>query len=221
MRSPTPHVRLIHTDEIPPAAVEDFVHGVSSPGLDLVVEKQLDSGPFAGLEWLVPTGLILFIGQGYFNGFLSEMGKEHYAVLKDNLKALRDRSASVKVKLIRVQGRPLADQPYSLLYSIYFEDPAGRRFKFLVPNGKAGDPESERAMDAFGDFLAAAYSGDLDANQKAILTEAPAVGATVLLAFNPRTGRIDPIHPITRVFIMPTSEEQEGQIMGSLDPPLR
>jgi hypothetical protein len=215
MPSTTSHIRLIFTDEIPPVAFEGFLGSVSSPGLDLVVERRPQSGPFAGLDWLVPTGLILFIGQGYFNGFLSEMGKEHYAVLKDNLKALRDSCASFAVRLIGARRKAPGDQPYSLFYSIYFEDHTGRRFKFLVPNGEVGDPDAEQAMDAFGDFLAAVHSGELDADQKAMLADAPAFGANVLLAFNLRTGRIEPINPVTRAFGLPISHS-EGR---SLDPP--
>lgn len=185
MASPAPQVGLIHTDDIPPAAFADFVQSVSAPGLDLVVESRPRGGPFAGLEWLIPTGLMLFIGQGYFNGFLGEMGKDHYAVLKAGLKALRDRFASVKVTMVATAGKASADQPYSLFYSIYFEDPEGRSFKFLVPNGEAGDLGAERAMDAFGDFLAAAYSGELAADQKAMLAKAPVFGGTALLGAEP------------------------------------
>lgn len=195
MSSPPPQVGLIYTDDIPRAVFDDFVQGVSAPGLDFRVESRPRCGPFAGLEWLIPTSVMLFIGQGYFNGFLGEMGKDHYAVLKAGLKTLRDRFASVKVTLVGTPGKASSDQPYSLFYSIYFEDPAGRRFKFLVPNGEAGDPEAGKAMDAFGDFLAATYSGDLDVEQMGMLAKAPTFGGPALLAFNPQTGRIEPIHP--------------------------
>jgi hypothetical protein len=143
---------------------------------------------------------MLFIGQGYFSGFLNEMGKDHYTALKAGFKALRNRFSSVRVTLVGTPGKVSEDQPYSLFYSIYFEAPAGRRFKFLVPNGEAGDPDAERAMDAFGEFLAAAYNGGLDAEQVDFLARAPAFGGTVLLAFNLENGRIEPIHPVTRVF---------------------
>ncbi len=68
---------------------------MSAPGLDLVVESRPSNGPLAGLEWLIPTGVILFLAQGYFNGFLNEMGKDHYEVLKAGLKALRRRFSGV------------------------------------------------------------------------------------------------------------------------------
>lgn len=207
MSSPPPQIGLIYTDDIPLAVFDDFVQNVSAPGLDFVIESRPRSGPFAGLEWLIPTGVMLFISQGYFNGFLGEMGKDHYVSLKAGLKALRDRFASVKVTLIGTPGKASADQPYSLFYSIYFEDPAGRRFKFLIPNGEAGDSEADKAMEAFGDFLAAAHSGELGTDQKAMLAKAPVFGGTALLAFNPQSGRIEPIHPVTRIFGFPRSTD--------------
>lgn len=200
MSPPIPHLGLIYTEEVPAAVFDDFVETVSAPGLDLVLESREPNGPFAGMEWLIPTGVMLFIAQGYFNGFLGEMGKDHYAALKAGIKGLRDRFSVVRVTVVGTPGKASADQPYSLFYSIYFEDPAGRRFKFLVPNGEAGDPDAERAMDAFGDFLEAVYGGGLDSGQREVLARAPAYGGTVLLAFNPATGRIEPIHPVTRVF---------------------
>ena len=204
MSSPAPQLTLIYTENVPPAVFDDFIEAVSAPGLDLVLESRSPDGPFAGLEWLIPTGVMLFIGQGYFNGFLNEMGKDHYAVLKSGLKSLRDRFSSVRVTLVGTPGKTSDDQPYSLFYSIYFEYPTGRRFKFLVPNGATGDPAAERAMDAFGDFLAAAYRGELDPEQTDTLSRARAFGGTVLLAFNPETGWIEPIHPVTRVFGLPS-----------------
>lgn len=204
MSSSSPQLGLIYTEDVPRAVFDDFVETVSTPGLDLAIESRPPSGPFAGLEWLIPTGVMLFIGQGYFNGFLSEMGKDHYAVLKAALKSLRDRFALVRVTVVGTPGKASLDQPYSLFYSIYFEAPTGRRVKFLVPNGEAGDQDAFRAMDAFGEFLAAAYSGDLYPAQRDMLARAPAFGGTALLAFNPETGRIEPIHPVTRVFGLPS-----------------
>lgn len=204
MSSPVPHLGLIYTEDVPEAVFDDFVAAVSAPGLDLVLESREPDGPFAGMEWLIPTGVMLFLAQGYFNGFLGEMGKDHYAALKTGIKGLRDRFSTVRVTLIGTPGKASADQPYSLFYSIYFEDPAGRRFKFLVPNGEAGDPEAERAMDAFGAFLEAAYDGALEPDHADEMARAQAFGGTVLVAFNPATGRIESIHPVTRVFGLPS-----------------
>ncbi len=206
MSSPAPHIGLLHTEDVPPELFADFIGAVSAEGLDLNVESRPPNGPFAGLEWLIPTGFMLFIGQGYFNGFLSEMGKDHYVVLKPGLKSLRDRFSSVKVTLIGTPGKVSGSQPYSLFYSIYFEGPAGRRFKFLVPNGDVGDAAAEEAMDAFGDFLAAAHAGELAPEQLDMLARAQAFGGTVLLAFNPDHGRIEPIHPVTRIFGLPAAD---------------
>jgi hypothetical protein len=205
MDSPTPHLGLVYVEDIPPAVFDSLVETVGAPGLDLVLESRPRPGPFAALEWLIPTGVMLFITQGYFNGFLGEMGKDHYALLKTGLKALRERFSSVQVTMFATPGKAAKDQPYSLFYSIYFDDPAGRLFKFLVPNGEAGDEQADQAMTAFGDFLEGWYSGALEPELLDILERAPAFGSTILVAFNRETNRIEPIHPVTRVFGLPPS----------------
>ncbi|SFJ29933.1 hypothetical protein [Caulobacter sp. UNC279MFTsu5.1] len=161
MSPPIPHLGLIYSEDVPAAVFDDFVENVSVAGLDLVLESREPNGPFAGMEWLIPTGVMLFIAQGYFSGLLGEMGKDHYSALKAGIKGPRDRFSVAQVTVVGSPGKASEDQPYSLFYSIYFEDPAGRRFKFLAPNGEAGDPDAERAMDAFGDFLEAAYGGSI------------------------------------------------------------
>ena len=56
--------------------------------MDLRVEQRDEDGPFAAFEWLVPTAVVVFIGQAYFDAFLKEMGKDHYALLKAGMKSL-------------------------------------------------------------------------------------------------------------------------------------
>lgn len=203
MEQTQPHIALLFVEDIPAIVFEDFVEAVSAPGLDLTIESREPPGPFAGVEWLIPTGVILFITQGYFNGFLGEMGKDHYDALKKAFKALRQRFSSVKVTLVGSPGKASEEQPYSLVYSIYFDADERRTFKFLVPNDDDADATADAVMDVFGDFLEAYYAEELSPDHATLLADAPAFGGTVLIAFNPKSGRIEPIHPITRSFGSP------------------
>lgn len=200
MTEPTPHVGLIYAEQVPPVLFDDFVGTVTAPGLDLIVESRPNNGSFAGLAWLIPTSVVLFIAQGYFNGFLNEMGKDHYALLKAGLKALRRRFRAVKVTPIGTPGKASQDQPYSLVYSIHFDGEDGRVFKFLVPNDGEDEGEADRIMDVFADFLQAYATGELTPEATEMLAKGPSAGGTALIAFNPATGRIEPIHPVTRAF---------------------
>jgi len=38
---------------------------------------------YASLEWFVPSILFAFIAKPYFDSFLSQMGSNHYSILKE------------------------------------------------------------------------------------------------------------------------------------------
>jgi len=42
----------------------------------------------AGMERLMPTQVMLFIGAGYFGGIVKKLGEDHYQLLKAKVKAL-------------------------------------------------------------------------------------------------------------------------------------
>ena len=68
--------------------------------------------------------VVLFIGKAYFDGFLKEMGKDHYASLKAGLKSLYSRllgPGAPQTVVVSAGGKPSTDQPYSVLFSIFGE----------------------------------------------------------------------------------------------------
>jgi hypothetical protein len=82
-------VALIYSDVLPEAPFDEFAQLVRSSGLDLKVASAEQRGPQAGIEWLLPTAAILYLGKSYFDGFLKEMGKDHYNALKRGAEATR------------------------------------------------------------------------------------------------------------------------------------
>jgi hypothetical protein len=140
---------------------------------------------------------MLFITQGYFNGFLSEMGKDHYQALKTGLKGLCARFAKVTVTLVGTADKVSPDQPYSLVLSFWSEAKDGRTFKFLVPS----DPEAiDAAVDGYLEFLDAHAAGDLPLVLTDALADTRAFGRVVLLAYDPDAKALGVIDPMTRSF---------------------
>lgn len=199
MLSRMPDIGLVCEDKVPEPWMQEFQAAVASDGLDLLVERRISTKAFAAIEWLMPTAAILFVAKSYFDGFLGEMGKDHYAALKAGIKQLCEHFAKVKVTLVGTAGKVAADKPYSMLFSIYFDPSEEGVFKFLVP---VDVPQSEIdiAIDAFLGFLSDYYDGTLDPDVERRLREAPNLGRTKLVAFNPATGRIDPLNARTRRF---------------------
>ena len=71
-----PQLAIFHTTSIPEDVFAEFLRIVTAETLDLQVQSREEDGPFAALEWLVPTAVIVYIGKSYFDGFLKEMGKD-------------------------------------------------------------------------------------------------------------------------------------------------
>jgi hypothetical protein len=113
-----------------------LVDAVKAPGLFLVAEPRPPSGPFASLQWLVPTAVVIWFGKSYFDGFLKEAGKDHYALVKRGLSSLWPwffgEGRCVCVTAVGSQGkiRP-GETNYSLVISILAEAVTGLHFKLL------------------------------------------------------------------------------------------
>jgi hypothetical protein len=56
------------------------------------------------LEWLVPTGVILFVASKYIGAILSEAGKEHYPIVRDAVVRALTRLRGAQV--VRVESVP-------------------------------------------------------------------------------------------------------------------
>jgi len=133
-------IDLVYEDRVPTQVINEFHDQVATDGLRLGLQSRpTGGGPFLGLEWLLPTAVMLFISRSYFDGFLAEMGSDHYRALKGAIKTFRDRFSRVKVTVVGTAGKTVPDQPYSLVYSIWLEAGPDRGFKFLVPNLPPGD----------------------------------------------------------------------------------
>jgi len=193
-----PAIILSYTMRIPRHTFAEFERVVAAKGLDLHVEQRDEDDPFAGLEWLIPTAVVLFIGKAYFDGFLKEMGKDHYALLKAGLKSLYFRLLgphAPKAVVLSAGGKTSTDQSYSLLYSIFAEADEGARFKLLLQRS-ASEEEYEATVEAFLAFLEAYYNGSLTPEFVAELQSIKVVGKTILLVYNPSLKRVQPIDPV-------------------------
>ena len=193
-----PHIALLHTRSFPDEVFSEFVRFVTAENLQLQVEARDEDGRYAAVEWLIPTAVIAYIGRAYFESFLKEMGKDHYSLLKAGLKMLYAkliRPEAPEVTLLSTKGKICADQPYSLTFSILAEAEAGTRFKLLLQRA-ASQLEYEKTISSFLEFLEAYHAGILDPKTLEMLKDTRIVGGTLLLAFNPATGQIEPIDPL-------------------------
>ncbi len=127
------HVGILHVDSLPESLFSDFLAEVEHDSLQVDVESY-EQQVYGGIEWLLPTAAAVYITKSYFDGFLGEMGKDHYTLLKKGLGTLWGKLLgpdAPRFSVIATPGKVSNDRPYSLVYSIVAEAAGGYRFKLL------------------------------------------------------------------------------------------
>ena len=184
-------IGIIHTANIPAELFEPFRDEAQSAGISVFIETRPSAGPFAGVAWLLPTAVMLFVTRKYFDALLSEMGKDHYQILKSATRKLSSMMNAVKVTVISSSpGKAAGAERYSLAYSIW-SNIGGRRVKFLLPVD-CTDKEVEEASDAIFDFIARAEPSDLPDEDGSIAT-------LILLAFDAKQGSLVVVDPLADI----------------------
>lgn len=192
-----PHIAILHVDTLPAETFAGFLQTVNADGLRVHVESRESGGVFASIEWLIPTAIFVYISKSYFDGFLKEMGKDHYTSLKKGLNSLYSKvlgAQAPEVTLIATAGKVKAEQPYSLHYSIVAEWDGGLQIKLLLVRNSSKE-EYEASVSAFLSFVERIHTNTLDAAMLDTLKTVRVVGRILLVAYNPTTEKIEPIDP--------------------------
>lgn len=195
---PSPQIVVLHTSSIPKEVFAEFLELVATEDLNLKIESRKDPGPvaIAGIEGFLQTAVIVFISKSYFDGFLKEMGKDHYSCLKAGLKTLWKKllgHEAPKVTLVASKGKLSEIQTYSLLYSILAEASDDLTFKLLFQR-KMSTEDYNETIAAFLTFLKAYHDGNLGADSLEKMKATRIIDRTILLVFNRETKVIEPIN---------------------------
>lgn len=195
-----PHIAILHVDTVSPETFAGFLQTVNADGLNVHVESRESGGAFAAIEWLIPTAIFAYISKSYFDSFLKEMGKDHYTLLKKGLNSLYSKvlgPQAPEITLISTAGKVKADQPYSLYYSVVAEGVGGQQIKLLLACNSSKE-EYEASVSAFLSFVERTHANTLDTTTLLALKTAPVIGRTLIVAYNPETGVIEPIDPLPK-----------------------
>ncbi len=200
MSRTNPDLLVSYELPIPKGAVQPFIDTVGAPGLLLAVKTRPSSGPLAGVQWLLPTAVIIWFGKSYFEAFLKEAGKEHYVLVKRGLSSLWSlffgESRSVRSIAVGTSGKiPPDGVTYSLSISILAEGHSGLRFKLLFRDDISAEAFNAATAN-FLHFLEKYYAGELDAVTEVRLGTARAVAKTILFEYDPDQGFFTFLDPI-------------------------
>jgi len=160
----SPQIAIFHVNTIPSESFEEFRSATERPEVVVQVVAVEPPGPMAGIEWLMPAFVTAFVASAYFGGFFQEMGKDHYLLLKEQLKKLYPKVAGPEapnLQLVGTKGKVSETQPYSLYFSVVGEGPKGVRVKLLLKK-QIAPAEFERSVDLFLDLLRDMNSGTMN-----------------------------------------------------------
>ncbi|HEY1940161.1 MAG TPA: hypothetical protein VGJ33_19700 [Candidatus Angelobacter sp.] len=197
-----PHLAVSYIDKFSGERFVRFSSDVEAPNLSLLVESRPVPGPFAALEWLIPTAVVVYIAKSYFESFLKEMGKDHYVLLKGALKNLGIGFLGKNAPQIRLISTPAgkvleSKNNYSLVFSIVAEIETRLRVKVLLQSDLAEATYAE-ALEKFLQFLEHLHDGTLSSSEVKGLDEARPTAGYLLVAFNPQEKILEVIDPVPR-----------------------
>ena len=198
------NTHVVLTYQVPlidPIVVSEFEEDVRADGLNVRIEPVPFMQYRAGIEWLVPTAVIVYIAKPYFDSFLSEMGKDHYAIVKTALNNLRARISARyrdRLKVVSSSGKFSKDsEKYSPIFSIEAESSSGYRYKLLIQT-EIDEKNFSLALDAFLDLMAQDHRIDSIEEKNECVLAAKPITSVVLLSFNPVSGELEIVDPLPK-----------------------
>ena len=207
-----PQVGIIYLDQIDESFFNDFHSEVSHSRLTLNIEARSEPGPFASIEWLIPTAIIAFIGKPYFEEFLKEMGKDHYRLLKSALIKLTKKSINqprLEPVIMGTPGKTQQKNPYTMAFSILAEGRSGYTFKLLLPK----NPKNfvyEEAIGKFMDFISDYHLSDEASKASKEIAKSEIPRGIILVHLSPETNEIEWLDHIPAEVRARMRGQQEG-----------
>lgn len=141
-------VGVLYQEDVPSDIITDFQSELQSAGLTVEFTER-PIGIYAALEWTIPTLVAAYLAKPYFEAFLSEAGKDHYAVAK---------GAMVKVinKLFG-SGSSGPTKRISFLFSIQTQTTSNESVKFVFAEGLEQD-QYEAILSAVDELMVDHFS---------------------------------------------------------------
>ncbi|TAA11078.1 hypothetical protein EA658_15480 [Pseudoxanthomonas winnipegensis] len=198
-KSSIPDVGLVYIESFEDPSFAEFARDLTAEGLDVRIESRPDPGAYAGVEWLLPTAVVVFLGRSYFDAFLKEAGKDHYQLVRKALMKVSRRffsKGAPQGPVIFTKGKAESDIPrFSLSYSVMAEVGGGLRVKLLLQSDLDAELCNE-AQTAFLKFLSSLYDGTLDVSAVRGLARAVPQNNTLLIAYNYEDELLEVIDPL-------------------------
>jgi hypothetical protein len=186
----------VHT-QIGKEEFDDLKVSLIDLGYDVDVSEHSSSGPYASLDWLIPTGIGLLIAKPYFEAFLKKAAEDHYSLLKEAFKKyLYPKSINPvrnEFKLV-TNGGVEKDTFFTLHFSIYtklYSSDGDITLKLMFPKGCSVEYFNQ-AIEKYTNFISVYLSNGAEAELVEKLVELDSGRRwTKILWFNDKSQEIE------------------------------
>lgn len=85
---------------------ESIQKSIEETGVNVDIHQRADGGPYACLDWIMPTGFAVYLIKPYFETFLQKAAEDHYELLKRLTKRLYQKAIHPETewKIVSVGG---------------------------------------------------------------------------------------------------------------------
>ena len=197
MLTDNPHIALIHDERVPADFMDQFCTDVNAVSLDVQRIARPAQGPQASIEWLAFPVIAFFLLKPYFDGFMAEAGRDHYAIVRKALKALWSKlfakNRELRVAVITPSGE--RKSKYSIMFAIYTFTDTGRLTKLLFREDCREDEYAE-SIDVFLDFLESYHCGNIQEKQQIDTEEHRTKDGVILVEYDSASKSLRVVSPI-------------------------
>lgn len=164
MKKEIVHLGLLVAEELPDQISEKYELELKNEGLNLRIDRFPFHTPHACLEWALPTIIGIYILKPYFDGFLKEISKDHYNILKTWLKKTAIDLRLIKVKTVVADEstqKIKEDNTQSKVFSVTSMSNTGEQLKFLFDD-KLSDEDWQKGIELLLELLKEHFSNGVD-----------------------------------------------------------
>jgi hypothetical protein len=191
-------IYLVKEASVPDDVIKDVEYYFKGIEPDFHVEIIPDKGPQAGLEWLLPTVLIIFFTKPFIETLAKEIASDSYKLIKLGISSIWIKffgsNPKYRYRKIVTGKRLREDFDFSPAFSLYTELSDVIKLKFLYKQSWTHE-EFDEATDTYLYNMALFYSGQDSALMRILRTSTIQRG-TILVTFDERMKMLELINPV-------------------------
>ena len=145
--------------DLPSIFIDELEKKLDKPDFKIKIIKTENPGPYAAIEWAIPTLIIAYLLKPFFETFLQEAGKDFYKLTKSELKKFILSVRKIKAKYIASSESPdKISRNYDQSITISLKAKIHEKLNITVLfNKNIPDEEADEILEAMFEILSLLY----------------------------------------------------------------